>query len=73
MELLKETALLCWIVVPATAAFRVPQGHSHPGVPVQCKVTTRVSIPAAFLVFNRGNKSRTFVCPAGSLADCKEI
>lgn len=35
MELLRETALVCWNAVPATAASHVPQGHSHPGVPVQ--------------------------------------
>lgn len=72
MELLKETAVACWNAVPATAASPTPQGLSHPGIPVRCKVTAAVSIPAAFSVLNPGNESRTSLCSADSLTDCKE-
>lgn len=72
MELLKETAVVYWNAVPATAASPTPQGLSYPGTPVQCQVTTAVSIPAAFSVLSPGNETRTSLFCADNLTDCKE-
>jgi len=49
-----------------------PQGLSHPRIPVQSTVTTEVSIPAASLILNLGNKSSTSLSSTDSLTDCKE-
>lgn len=67
MELLKERAVVCCNVVPATAASPTPQGLSHPRIPAERKVTAVVSLPAA-----SSATQETSLRSAESLTDCKK-